>query len=114
MAPGTLLVNAIVVMADPEHIVCAAGVAIAVAIGLITTVAVVGAAEQPLVVAVIVKVTVTGAVVVLIMKPEIVLPDPLAGMPPGAVAVLSLDHVKVVPATPVSTIGVMVLPEHIV
>jgi len=72
---------------------------------------------HPAKVGVIVNVTVMGAKVVLIIKPVIVLPLPLAGIPPGAVVlvVLSLVQVNVVPGVPlVKTIGVMVTPLHIV
>jgi hypothetical protein len=111
-----LPVNAIVVIGEPEQAVCATGVATALANGLINTVAVVAVPGQPLAVGMMVNVTVIGALVVLIMKPLIVAPEPLAGMPPGAVVaeLLSLVHVKVVPATPVNAIGTMVPPEQIV
>ena len=59
-------------------------------VGLITTVAVIAAPGQLFAVGVIVKVTVIGALVVLVKEPEI-LPDPLAAMP-IALAVLSLVH----------------------
>ncbi len=49
-------------------------------VGLISTVAVIGIPKQPLAVGVIVKVTVTGALVVLISEPEIS-PEPLAAIP---------------------------------
>lgn len=54
------------------------------------TVAVIGAPGQLLAVGVMVKVTVTGAVVVLVSEP-LILPEPLAAMP-VTVAVLFLVH----------------------
>jgi hypothetical protein len=63
---------------------------------------------------VIVKVTVTGAFVVLVGVPVIGVPVPLAAIP-VTVAVLSLVHAKVVPATaPVNTIGVIAVVLQIV
>lgn len=76
------------------------------------TVAVTGVPGQPFATGVIVKVTVTGLVVVLVNVPEI-FPVPLAAMPVAAV-VLSLVQLKVVPVTlPVITIGV-IAPEQTV
>ena len=63
-----------------EQMVCVAGVATAFGVGLTNTVAVIAAPGQPFAVGVIVKVTVTGALVVLVSVPDI-LPDPLAAMP---------------------------------
>lgn len=57
-------------------------------IGSTVTVAVIGVPEHPLLDGVIVKVTVTGALVVLVSVP-LILPEPLAAIP-VAVAVLSL------------------------
>ena len=58
-----------------------------------------------------VKVTVTGTMVVLVSDPEI-LPDPLAAIP-GAVPVLSRVQLNIVPLTlPVNAIVVITLPEH--
>ena len=96
--PATLPLNTIVVMAEPEHIVCAAGVATALGIGLTTTVAIIGVPGQPLAVGVIVNVTVIGALVVLVNVPLIGLPEPLIGIP--VTIGLFLTHVNVVPATP--------------
>lgn len=59
--------------------------------GFTMTVAVIGAPGQLLAVGVMVKVTVTGAVVVLVSEP-LILPEPLAAMP-VTVAVLFLVHV---------------------
>src|SRR5437868_1191968 len=59
-------------------------------------------------VGVIVKVTVTGEVVVLVRAtPEIFVPEPLAAMPVTSV-VLSLVHAKVVLATPLLVLSAMV------
>ena len=73
-----------VVIAMPEHFVCEDGVAIAVGVGLTNTVAVIGVPGQLLAVGVIVKVTVTGALVVLVNVP-LILPDPLAEIPVTAI-----------------------------
>lgn len=99
----------------PEHTVCDAGVAVAVGVGLTTTVAVIGVPVQvtpPLVkLGVMVKVTVIGAAVVLVSVP-IMSPVPLAAIP-GAVTVLFLVQVKIVPTTlPDNMIGVMATPEQ--
>ena len=77
------------------------------------TVAVIGGPAQPLAVGVIVKVTVTGAVVVLVNVP-LILPVPLAAIP-VTVAVLFLVHAYVVPVTLlVNTIVVIAVPEQMV
>jgi hypothetical protein len=61
--------------------VCEAGVATASGVGLTKTVAVIAAPGQLFAVGVIVKVTVIGALVVLVNEPDM-LPDPLeAAMP---------------------------------
>jgi len=66
-----------------------------------------------LAVGVIVKVTVNGALVVLVNVP-LILPEPLAAIP-VTVAVLFLVQLKVVPETaPESTIVVIGVPEQIV
>ena len=57
----------------------------------------IGVPEQPLAVGVMVKVTVTGAAVVLFNVP-LILPAPLAGIP-VTVTVLSLTQLNTVPAT---------------
>jgi hypothetical protein len=88
VVPATLPVNTIGVIAKPEQIVWLDGVAVASGVGLTNTVAVIGVPGQPLAVGVIVKVTVTGAKVVLVNVPAI-LPAPLAAMP-VTLAVLSL------------------------
>lgn len=60
----------------------------------------------------IVKLTVTGALVVLVSVP-LMLPVPVAAMP-DTVAVLSLDHSNVVPGTfPLNRMVVMDAPEQI-
>jgi hypothetical protein len=103
------------VIGRPEHTVCDAGVAVAVGVGLTTTVAVIDGPVQvtpPLVkLGVMVKVTVMGADVVLVSVP-IMSPAPLAAIP-VTVTVLFLVQVKVVPTTlPDSTIGVIATPEQ--
>ena len=65
-------------------------------VGLTSTVAVVVGPTQPLAVGVMVKVTVIGALVVLVSGPLIGVPAPLAAIP-TTVATLSLVQVKVVP-----------------
>jgi len=87
--PATgLPLNTIVVIGVAEQIVCDEGVAVAFGVGFTTTVAVIGVPGQPLAVGVMVKVTVIGAVVVLVSVP-LILPEPLAAMP-VTVTVLSL------------------------
>ena len=77
------------------------------------TVAVIGAPAHPLAVGVIVKVTVTAALVVLTSVP-LMFPLPLAAIPLTA-TVLSLVQLKVVPATaPDNTIVVIGTPEQTV
>jgi hypothetical protein len=68
--------------------VCDAGVAVTVGVGLIRTVAVIGVPKQPPAVGVIVKVTVIGAPVVFVNVPAIS-PAPFAAIP-VTVAVLFL------------------------
>ena len=75
-------------MVTPEQMVCDAGVATAFGVGFTSTVAVIGAPGQPLAVGVMVKVTVTGALVVLVNEP-LILPLPPAPIP-VTVTVLSL------------------------
>jgi hypothetical protein len=113
VVPVVLPVRTIVVIAEAEQIVCEAGVATALGVGFTSTVAVIDAPGQPLAVGVIVKVTVTGALVVLVSTP-LMSPLPLAGMP-VTVAVLSLVQLNVVPVVlPVSTIVVIAEAEQIV
>ena len=80
----------IVVIARLLHIVCDDGVAVALGVGFTSTVAVTGVPGQPLAVGVIVKVTVIGALVVLVSVP-LILPVPLLAMPVTE-TVLSLVH----------------------
>lgn len=75
-------------MAAAEQMVCDAGVATAFGVGLTMTVALIGVPLQPLATGVMVKVTVTGVLVVLVKLPLIV-PLPLEANPVTA-AVLSL------------------------
>ena len=111
--PLTLPLRAMVVMAAAEQMVWEAGVATAFGVGFTSTVAVMEGPGQPLAVGVMVKVTVTGALVVLVSVP-LILPLPLAGIFVTA-TVLSLVQLKVVPATlPVNTIVVIVLAEQMV
>lgn len=104
-------------MALPEQMVCDAGVATAFGIGFTTTVAVIGVPVHvtPALVndGVIVKVTVTGAFVVLVNEP-LIFPLPLPAIP-VTVPVLSLVQLNTVPVTfPEIMIGVMDEPEQIV
>ena len=84
MVPVELLLNAIVVIVAPEQMVCDSGVADAPGPAFTSTVAVMGAPIQPLTVGLMVKVTVTGAVMVFVNAP-LMLPDPLAAIPVTAV-----------------------------
>ena len=109
--PATLPVNAMLAT-EPEQMVCADGVATAFGIGFTTIVAVIGVPEHPLATGVIVKVTVTAALVVFVNVPLIV-PVPLAAIP-VACATLSLVQLNTVPATlPLGMIGVIADPEQI-
>jgi hypothetical protein len=104
--------RAIVVIALLEQMVCAIWLATALGVGFTSTVAVIGVPRQPFAVGVIVKVTVTGALVELIKLP-LISPLPLAAIP--VTVVLSLVQLKVVKATfPERTIGVIVPAEQIV
>ena len=77
-----------IVAIGPEQIVCEGVVATAFGVGLTKTVAVIAAPGQLFAVGVIVKVTVTGALVVFVKEPEM-LPEPEAAIPVTA-TVLSL------------------------
>ncbi|MNQ59303.1 hypothetical protein D3C85_735360 [compost metagenome] len=88
IVPATLPERIMVVTVLVEQIVCEAGVATALGVGLTSTVAVTGVPGQLLAVGVIVKVTVTGAFVVLVRLP-LMFPLPLAAIP-VAVPVLFL------------------------
>ena len=68
------------VIDPPEHIVCVAGVATAFGVGFTNTVAVMAVPGHPFAVGVIVKLTVTGALVVLVKLP-LMFPLPLDGRP---------------------------------
>ena len=82
-------------------------------VGFTRTVAVTGIPEHPLAIGVIVKVTVTGALVVLVKLP-LMFVLPLAAIPVTA-TVLSRVQLYVVEATfPDKTIAVMALPEQTV
>ena len=85
-----VLLLTIVVIAFAEQIVCAEGVATATGVGFTNTVAVIEEPGQPFAVGVMVKVTVTGAAVVLVNEP-VILPVPLAAIP-VTVPVLFLVH----------------------
>ena len=96
-----------------EQMVCVAGVATAFGVGLTRTVAVIAAPGQLFAVGMIVKVTVTGALVVFVKEPEM-LPEPEAAMPVTATA-LSLVQAYVVPLTaPESTIVLIEAAEQMV
>ena len=115
--PETLPLNTIVVIGFAEHTVCDDGVATALGVGFTSTVAMIGVPVQvtPALVklGVMVKVTVTGTLVVFVNVP-LILPLPLAAIPVTA-TVLSLVQLKTVPATlPESTIVVIDSPEQIV
>ena len=79
--PATLPDNTIVVIVAPEQMVCDDGVATAFGVGFTSTVAVIAAPGHPLAVGVIVNVTVTGAAVVFVKAPVMLLPDPVAAIP---------------------------------
>ena len=83
-------VNAIGVIESPEHMICVVGFAIAFGVGFTNTMAVMAVPEHPFAVGVIVKVTVTGAFVVLVKIP-LMLPLPFDGMP---VTVAELSRVQ--------------------
>jgi len=79
---------------------------------LTVTVAVIGAPTHPLADGVIVKVTVIGALVVLVKDPIMELPLPLAVIP-VTVAVLLRVQVNVVPLAALDkVIGIIALPEQ--
>ena len=100
VVPATLfgLLISIWAIVAPEQIVCVAGVAPTVGLGLTVIVAVVVLEHPAAVDAVMVKVVVCGVLVVLVNVPEIVDPVPVAAMPVRFV-VLSLVQLNVVPAT---------------
>ena len=87
--------------------------AITSAIGLTSTVAVIGLPGQPFAVVEIVKVTIIGAFVVLVSIP-LISPEPVAAMPVTK-TILSLVQLKPVPVTlPLRTIFVIASPEKMV
>ena len=105
--------SVMVVIRVSEQMVCVAGIATAVGVGLTNTVAVIAAPGQPFAVGMIVNVTVTGALVVLVSVPEM-LPEPLAAMP-VTLAVLLRVQAYVVPLTaPVNTIVLIEAAEQMV
>src|SRR5947208_3655106 len=113
VVPETFPDNVIAVMLLPEHIVWLAFVAITLGVGLTKTVAVIAVPLHPFVVGVIVKVTVTGVLVVFVNIPL------MFPLPPEAIPVtdevLSLVQLKVVDNTfPVRVIVAMLVPEHTV
>ena len=96
-----------------EHIVCVGVDVTAFGVGFTITVAVTGVPSQPFECGVIVKVTVTGAEVVLVKLP-LISPVPLSSIPVTS-SVLSLDQLKVLPETlPDKEIVSMELPEQII
>jgi hypothetical protein len=112
VVPLTAPLKTIVVIDAPEQMVCDAGVATASGVGFTSTVAVKVGPAQPLASSgVIVKVTVTGEVVVFVNVP-LISPEPLAAIP-VTVPVLSLVQLKEV-AVPESTIVVIAVPEQTV
>lgn len=113
VVPETTPVSSILVIAELEQIVCEVGAATASGVGLTRTVAVIGVPVQPLAVGVTVKVTNTGAVVLLVRVPEIS-PVPEAAIP-VTVPELSRVQSNVLPITfPVKTIGIIDVEEHVV
>lgn len=109
----TAPLNTMVVMAVPLQIVCDDGVATAFGVGFTSTVAVVEGPVQPFAVAVMVKVTVIGALVVFVNVP-LILPEPFDAIP-VTVTVLSRVQLNVLPLTPPdNTICVIDDPEQIV
>jgi hypothetical protein len=88
VVPAVFPERTIVAMALAEQMVCDDGVATALGVGLTITVALIGVPLQPLATGVMVKVTVTGALVAFVKLPLMV-PLPLEAIP-VTVAVLSL------------------------
>jgi hypothetical protein len=113
VVPETLPVITIVVIVLPEQIVCDEGVATTSGVGLTRTVAVMEFPVQPLAVGVIVKVTVTGALVVFVSVP-LISPLPLDGIPVTVTKLFRVQLNKVPGRFPVRTIVVIALPEQIV
>ena len=88
--PPMVPLTRIACMLAPEQTLWDVGATVTSGIGFTTTVAVAGVPVHPLAVGVIVKVTVTGALVVFVNVP-LILPAPLAAMP-VTVPVLSLGQ----------------------
>lgn len=106
--PVTALVNAIVVMAVPVQMVCAAGVATAFGVGFTVIVKLTGVPVQVPSAGVTVMVATTGAVPVFTALNEAILPVPLAAKPTDGVLFVQL---KVVPGTvPVNVTAVVAVP----
>jgi hypothetical protein len=83
-------------MATPEHLDCGGkGKTDATGFGLTVTLAVTGVPEQPLKIGVMVKVTITGALVILVKAP-LISPVPLSAIPVTE-AVLFLVQSYIVP-----------------
>jgi hypothetical protein len=111
--PATALLSVIGDIIDPEQMVCAGVEGTTLGVGFTSTVAETGVPVQPLAVGVMVKVMVTGAVVVFVNRPAI-LPVPLAAMPVTG-AVLFLVQLKLLPATRLlNEIVVIDAPEQMV
>jgi hypothetical protein len=109
----TLLERAIAAIAFVEQMVCVEFVATTLGVGCTKTVVVIGVPIQELAVGVMVKVTVTGAFVVLIKLP-LMFPLPVAAIP-VTVALLSLVQLKAVEVTfPERAIVAIAFVEHIV
>ena len=108
-----LPVFTIVVIGNPVQLACEAGVATALGTGFTTTVAVkVDPRGQPAAFSgLMVKLTVTGAFVVLVRVP-LIFPVPLAARPvtPAVLSLVQLNEL----ATPASTTVVIGLPEQAV
>jgi hypothetical protein len=109
--PATLLDNTIPVT-SPEHIIGAAGVAVAVGVGLTVMVTVIGAPGQVLAVGVIVYVAVCATVEVLVKVWAIVEPDPAAA--PVNDPLVETVQANVVPATGLVNAIEVVCDEQIV
>ena len=113
VVPETGPEGMIVLIALPEQMVCVAGVAIPLGVGFTITVAVNVVPVQLFAEGVNVKVTVTGAFVVLVKLP-VMSPVPLAAMP-VTLPVLSRVQLNAVPETgPEGVIVLIALPEQMV
>ena len=92
------LVIIMVVMGNPEQTIWLVGATLKVGTGFTLTVTIVDE-EQPFAVAVTVNAVICVKLVLLVNEPEILAPDPLAGIP-VRFTLLSLVQVKVVPGMP--------------